>query len=447
MTDNSEAERALDPMLEPAIADHEARYPGERPDRQPVHTMYGGAHLFKPGTPAKLGELALRQMAAYAPDAEAFAAAVGLSGGDDLIETVYRRVSDKLASEPIEDFRIDFEDGYGIRADDEEDGHARQAGAAVAEAVRDGVLPAFTGIRVKALNREFHQRMRRTVGLFLEEVAGGLGSVPAGFLVTIPKIVVPEQVEFAARLLSEMESAVGIPEGSVGIEILIETPQAVFDAAGRAALPALVDAGEGRVVAAHFGPYDYTALLSITAAHQSVTHDVCQFALRMMQTSLAGTGIWIGDGATAIIPLPVHRPSGDEGLTEAQENENRAAVQHAWRIHYDHVWGALVNGIYQSWDLHPGHLPPRFAAVYAFFLQAREDAALRLTTFLEQAARATLVAGRFDDAATGQGLLNFFLRGFNCGALSRDEVRDLTGLEVEEMRSRSFREIVDLRRS
>src|SRR5690606_6792539 len=98
------------------------RYPGDSGARQPVHTVYGGAQLFTAETPKKLGELALRALDTYAPDATTFAEAIGISGS--LAPKVLERVRDKLAREPVEDFRIDFEDGYGNRPDDEEDGHA-----------------------------------------------------------------------------------------------------------------------------------------------------------------------------------------------------------------------------------------------------------------------------------------------------------------------------------
>src|SRR6185295_12442568 len=83
--------------------------------RQPVHVVYGGAHLFKSDTTRKLGALAERALAEYAPDVAAFAGALDIR--DDLAATVYQRVVEKLRREPIEDYRIDFEDGFGIRSD------------------------------------------------------------------------------------------------------------------------------------------------------------------------------------------------------------------------------------------------------------------------------------------------------------------------------------------
>ena len=104
-----------------------------------------------------------------------------------------------------------------------------------------------------------------------------------------------------------------------------------------------------------------------------------------------------------------------------------------------------MNGFYQGWDLHPAQLPTRYAAVYAFYLSARQAATVRLRNFIEKAAQATLVGDVFDDAATGQGLLNFFVRGLNAGALTLDEARE-TGLTREELQGRSFLKILEARR-
>jgi hypothetical protein len=122
------------------------------------------------------------------------------------------------------------------------------------------------------------------------------------------------------------------------------------------------------------------------------------------------------------------------------------AVHRVWQLSYRHIRHSLERAWYQGWDLHPGQLPVRYAAVYAFFLEGLDAASRRLKAFMEKAAQATLVGDVFDDAATGQGLLNFFLRGLNCGALNQDEVL-ASGLTLEELRSRSFRAIVESRRA
>ena len=107
---------------------------------------------------------------------------------------------------------------------------------------------------------------------------------------------------------------------------------------------------------------------------------------------------------------------------------------------------SLVTGFYQGWDLHPAQLPSRYAAVYAFFLEGLDAASERLTNFVQKAAQATLVGDVFDDAATGQGLLNYFLRAMNCGAITEDEAVEKSGLTLDELRGRSFVKILNGRR-
>jgi hypothetical protein len=226
---------------------------------------------------------------------------------------------------------------------------------------------------------------------------------------------------------------------------MIETPQSILAADGTSALRGLVAAGRGRVRGAHFGTYDYTALCGITAAWQHMRHQACDFAKHMMQVALAQSGVQLSDGATNVMPVPIHRASDGQPLTDAQMRENADAVHRAWRIHYDDAMHSLVNGFYQGWDLHPAQLPTRYTAVYAFFLSALPAATARLRNFVEKAAQATLVGDVFDDAATGQGLLNFFIRGLSSGALTLDEAR-ATGLSIKELQTRSFLRILEARR-
>ena len=439
MTESAEADRDLHAdLLEglaPALAEEARRYPGERARRQPVHTVYGGAHLFRATTARRLGEAALAALAEHAPDGAALAAALGGPAEPELADRVYERVVDKLRREPVEDFRIDFEDGYGPRSDDEEDGHAESAAREVARGAADGGLPPFVGIRIKPLTAELGRRALRTLDRFLATLVAEHKTVPELFVVTLPKVTLVEQVATLAKALARLEERLGLARGTVGVELMVETPRAIFAADGTVALPALVAAARGRCRGAHFGTYDYTASLGVTAAEQRMDHPVCDFAKQATQVALAGTGVHLSDGATNVLPVGPHR--GD-GLSAAQREENRAAVHAAWRLHAAHVRHSLVGGFYQGWDLHPAQLPSRFATVYAFFLGGAAAAGQRLRGFVESAARATLFGDVFDDAATGQGLLNFFLRATGCGALGEDEAERLSGLTAEELRGRSF---------
>jgi citrate lyase beta subunit len=435
--------------LSSALTEESRRYPGDGAARQPVHTVYGGAHLFRAATARRLGELARAALARHAPTAADLAAALGwaeLGVGEALAGRVYERVVEKLGREPVEDFRIDFEDGYGNRPDDEEDGDAEAAARQVARGMAGGSLPPFVGIRIKPLTAELNRRALRTLERFVDtlvEAAGG--ALPAGFAVTLPKVTLAAQVETLAVTLDRLERRHDLDRGAVRVELMVETPRSIFAPDGAAALPALVAAADGRCRGAHFGTYDYTAALGITAAHQRMDHPVCDFAKQVMQVALAGTGVWLSDGATNVLPVAPHRAADGTTLGGDEEAANRAAVHAAWRLHHRHVRHSLAGGFYQGWDLHPAQLPTRYAAVYAFFWSEAPSAGERLRGFIAQAARATLSGGVFDDAATGQGLLNFFLRAVGCGALSEAEARELSGLGEAELRSRSFVDILAVR--
>jgi citrate lyase beta subunit len=425
-------------------------YPGEPEARQPVHTVYGGAHLFRADSARRLGGLALAALDEYAPDGRTLHAALQMSvpSGDPVAfaDTVRARVVEKLKREPVEDFRLDFEDGYGHRPDDEEDGHAVSAAIEVGEALAQGTLPPFIGIRVKPLSAELHGRSLRTLDLFVTTLAAATKRrLPPAFLVTVPKIMAASQVAAVAAACTSLERRLKLKPGAIRLELMIETPQSILAPDGSSALRGFVAAGGGRVSGAHFGTYDYTALCGITAAWQHMRHDACDFAKHMMQVGLAQSGVQLSDGATNIMPVGPHRASAERPLTDAQRRENREVVHRAWKIHFDDATHSLVNGFYQGWDLHPAQLPTRYAAVYAFFLAARPAATARLRNFVDKAAQATLVGDVFDDAATGQGLLNFFARGLTSGALTLDEALE-TGLTPEELHGRSFLKILANRR-
>ncbi len=419
-------------------------YPGDSSRRQPVHTVYGGAHLFKSDTTAKLGTLALRALHQYAPEPGVFAQALGLP--ERLARPVYERVVEKLKREPVEDFRIDFEDGYGNRPDEEEDHHAVAAAEEVVKGLRHRALPPFLGIRLKPFSSELHARSARTLDLFVTSLVTKGKTLPANFAVTVPKLANARHAAAVARLLDVLEKRLRLARRAIPIELMIETTQSILTPDGRAAVLELARACDGRCRGAHFGTYDYTACCNVTASQQRMDHPVCDFAKHFMQVSLAGTGVTICDGATNVMPVGPHRAAPGGSLTSEQVHENVVAVQRAWKLHFDHVQHSLTHGYYQGWDLHPAQLPTRYAAVYSFFLDGLQAASVRLRNFIERAAQATLVGDVFDDAATGQGLLNYFLRGESCGAITEDEAR-AAGLSREELETRSFLKILEGRRA
>jgi citrate lyase beta subunit len=428
--------------LRDAQDDYARVYPGDSGARQPVHTVYGGANLFTSDTAKKLGAVALATLEANAPDPSTFGEALGLS--PTLAGKVYERVLAKLRTEPVEDFRIDFEDGYGNRPDEEEDGHAYAAAVEVGKGHAAGTLPPFIGIRIKPLSGELGARSLRTLDIFVTTLVGETrGALPPGFVVTLPKITSKAQVTTLVTVFDALEEKLGLDAGSLKLEFMVETTQCILDPSGRSMLPRLREEAGDRLTGAHFGTYDYTAGYDITAAHQRMRHPACDFAKHVMKVAFAGTGVALSDGATNIMPVGPHR---GKDLTEAQKKENQKVIHAAWKLSAEDIRHSLINGYYQGWDLHPGQLPVRYGTIYGFFLDGQVAASERLRNFVDKAAQATLVGDVFDDAATGQGLLNYFLRGIACGAIKEDEA-EATGLSLDEIRTRSFVKILAGRRA
>lgn len=449
-----------------------AIYRGDREDRQPIHTVYGGADLFKFDTGKTLGKIALRSFLHYAPNCIEFGRAFQLQGHEQfpseaaeiksLIKTlntstkeqlknhyagfahrIYHKVIDKLQHEGVEDFRIDFEDGFGNRSDKEEDDTAVFAAQEVAKGMAEKSLPPFIGIRIKPFTEELKERGLRTLDLFLTTLLkASNGKLPNNFVIMLPKVTIPAQIVALISFFEVFEHEFNLEYGSLKMEMMVETTQSIMDHNGTNPLYRFILASKGRCIATHFGTYDYTASNNITAKYQEMDHDVCDFAHYTTKVALAHTGIWLSDGATNTMPIGPHR--GD--LSVAQEAENKKVVHRAWLKGYGHIRHSLYKGLYQGWDLNPAQLPMRYTAVYAFFLESYDDAVLRLKTFIEKAAQATLIGDTFDDAATGQGLLNYFLKALNSGAITIDEVI-ATGLTIDEIRTRSFAKIIMDRRA
>ncbi|MEV0261866.1 aldolase/citrate lyase family protein [Streptomyces sp. NPDC050617] len=393
----------IDASLAETDADLARRYPGDPGTRQPVHTVYVPADAFTAGTLRTWGDRALAALDEHAPDAAALAAVLGTP--DELAEPVHERVRAKLEHEPVEDLRIDFEDGYGPRDDAEEDADAARAAELTAAACQDGTAAPYMGIRVKCMEAAVRDRSIRTLDIFLTGLmdAGGL---PAGLVLTLPKVSRPEQVAAMAHLAGEFEKARGLAAGRIGFEIQIETAQAVLGADGTATVARMIDAAQGRATALHYGTYDYSAACGISAAHQSLDHPAADHAKAVMQTAAAGTGVRLSDGSTNVLPV---------GAT--------GQVHDAWRLHHRLVRRSLARGYYQGWDMHPGHLPSRYAAVYAFYREGLEQAAARLVAYTHRTG-----GGVLDEPATARALSGYLLRGLDCGALDAGETARLTGL-------------------
>jgi citrate lyase beta subunit len=355
--------------LDVRLAGHDAflraRYPGERAGRQPVHTVYIPADRLDDFR--DWGAIATKAMDEHGfpwPDAE---------------------VRRKLAREPIEDLRVDLEDGYGVRDDDQEDAAVRRAATILAS----GPRPPFVGVRIKSLEAATRRRALRTLDLFLE-------SYQDMFHLTLPKVSGVEQVAALVTILEKLERGYGLPAGTLRFEIQIELPAAILAADGTATVSRLITAAAGRCTGLHYGTYDYSAAAGVAAAYQSMEHPAADHAKAVMQAAAAQTGVRLSDGSTNILPVGT-----------------RDEVHAAWQLHHRLVRRSLERGFYQGWDLHPAHLPTRYAATYAFFRDGRDAAVTRLRRYLERQE-----SGIADEPATARALAGYLLRGLDCGALT-----------------------------
>ncbi len=408
--------------------------------RHSVHSFYGGAHLFTAGTPDKLGKIALRYFQNYAPTPADLATSHGWTFDAETVERVHKRVAAKLETAAIEEYRIDFEDGFGDQDDATEDAEAdRTAREITILTASTDRVPGF-GIRIKPLERATAGRALRTLDIFLTALADDGAHPPPGFSITLPKVHVPVQVEVLADALAALESKLDFER--ITIELLAEDPRIFTGDPSEWGLAPFLRAGDQRVTSVHFGAYDYLSLHGVMARHQTLDHDAADLARGLVQLSLAGTGVELSDGATNVMPIGPHRsPTG-----ESEEAENRGVVIAAWREHAGKIERALRAGIFRGWDLHPGQLPARHATVQAFFLEVADEAAPRLKRFLENAGRGTVTSGTFDDAATISGLLQLFVRAAGSGALNTEEIQNLTGLTEAELDLGTLTGILRLRR-
>lgn len=406
---------AVDMLLADADARLASSYPGDSGTRQPVHTVYVPADRVTPDLARRWGAQARAALDEHAASPAAMAAATGMGGAE--VEEVWPLVLAKLADEPVEDLRVDLEDGYGSRPDDVEDHDVVAAVGAVADAVENGG-PAFWGIRFKSFESSTRHRGLRTLDLALGTVLAR-GPLPDGWVVTLPKVTSVDQVVAMAETCDRLERAYGLPNGRLRFEVQVETPQLILGADGRATVAPAVHAARGRCSALHFGTYDYTAALGIAAGEQAMDHPAADHAKAVMALAAAGTGVRLADGSTNVLPV------GD-----------RDTVHAAWALHTRLVRRSLTRGYYQGWDLHPAQLPSRYLATFAFFRRGLGDVAGRLAGYL-----GGVEGGVLDEPATAQALAGFLLRGAHCGAVRRDEIVGRVGVGFDAVEALARRRV------
>lgn len=429
----------LDAVLADADDALRTQYPGPPTGRFPVHTVYLPADRCTADDVRAFAATARKLLASYAPDAGELARATGESVDD--VAAVYDRLVAKLEQDPIEDLRADFEDGYGVRTDEVEDGHLDGVLAAFEELAAHDELPTWHGVRFKSFEAPTRARGVRT----LVEYARGAAQrgLLDGNVLTLPKVTSVDQVTAMNLACEALEQELQLPSGSVTFEIQVETPQAILAADGSASVAPMVHAAPGRVSSLVYGTFDYSAGLGIAAAYQALDHPAADHAKSVMQVAAAQTGTRICDGSTNVVAF------GDEASAHA-----------TWRLHSGLVTRSLIRGIYQGWDMHPGHLVSRYLANFLFFRRALPSAASRLAAYVQQtsggdvrdadperaqeARDASALQGAgdsqrqrsasiMDEPATAKMLAEALLRGVHCGAIGADEVESACGLTVSEL--------------
>ncbi|WP_310244104.1 DUF6986 family protein [Microbacterium sp. BE35] len=379
-------------------------YPGDDDTRQPVHTVYVAADRYAPALPREWGAAARDAVEAHG-GMEAVALDLGVP--ETFAADVATLVTAKLASEPIEDLRLDLEDGYGDRGDENEDADVRRAAGHLLDALAGGEAPPFFGIRIKGLERATRARGIRSLDLFLSTLLEA-GDLPKGVRLTLPKVTTVAQVEAMARLCDRLEQHHGLAARSLRFEMQVETPQIVLAADGTSPLARAIHASDGRVSGLHYGTYDYSAALGIAPAYQSLDHPAADHAKNVMQVAAAQTGVRLADGSTNVLPV------GDAD-----------AVRAAWRLSARLTRRSLERGFFQGWDLHPAQLVPRFVANALFYREGFAPAAARLRAYVDR-----VEGGILDEPATARALATFVARGVACGAVTEQELTDAAGLDL-----------------
>lgn len=409
------------------IEEESVRLAPKHPHKHPVHVMYGGAHLFNENTFAKIAQIARDALQFASPNAEALRQLVHDDWTEEFARDLHAKLEVKIQNSPLEDYRIDFEDGYGVRPDDEEDYHAANAGALLCRLAAQGKTPMSVGFRIKPLSAVAMRRSLRTLTLFVRSFfeAGGKDSGLKRMLVTLPKVINAEQPATLTEILEGFERQYDLAPGFFQVELLVESPEAFLALDGTIPLPSFVAATRGRCQSLHFGVYDFTSSLGIGSAGQAVDHLACDFARLWMQVlSGLAPGIGISDGIINRLPI-VPKNNNKETMDSFVDN---------WRYNYQQITRSLRLGYYQGWDLHPAQLPIRHAANYAFVLRELTPATARLKTFIEKSAQASHVGGLFDDRASVLGLINFFERGLASGVISESEM-DKKGVNLAGLKA------------
>ena len=306
----------VDALLVDADEAFAKQYPGTGSERGPIQTLYVAAGDFHDEYVREAGREAEQLLLEHA---EEF---LRVLGGDDAL---MGRVLDKLATEPVEDLRIDFAEP--ARDDATEEARISEAALAWGVAAEAGALGPCGGIRVPGLGAPDRTRSIRTVGRFLDV----LGEIPEGFVVTVPSVTTIAEIEAMVRLADLIEKDL---DGRLAFEVQLEGPQAVLGPQGSVLVSKMIHHAEGRLRSVHLVPDGFGG------------ERLADHALTLVRAATHGTGVRVADGSTLAVPPP-------------------ESVVDGWQTHLDGVRHALVRGFVQGRDSHSSQLPTRYAATFA----------------------------------------------------------------------------------
>ncbi len=359
---------------------------------RPFHVLYGGAQRFKAGTFAKMRGMALDFLLRHENAGFLF------ETDSEVAKPTLARARKKLSQQAIEDFRVDFEDGFGAIDAQTTKQEATRVGAVLAAECSARLVSPWIGLRIPPID------VNDVTLVVLDAFFAAYDSEwprdhHGRFAVTHPKVTSAQQLRLLAEALTAIESKRGWPAATLAIEAMYEVPTDTSEWNA---------ACDGRLRSIHFGAYDYLSALGVPPEDQCLVHPLATRAQCHLVERFHSTNISISDGATLAMPLGSAREIADAAATQRMQIRN-----------------ALTLGIQQGWDLHPHQVTVRACVWIEFFLKGEHKNAQRLQAFLQESGRVSRVGSQFDDSASARALVRFFERGHAFGAWSDDDLAAL----------------------
>jgi citrate lyase beta subunit len=406
----------LEQWLESAVSQVSALavIPSIQVTERRFHTFYGGAHLFKETTFSRMTQLGQQGFERFFATPKALGdwydlvfhvpadnvkiegalrqGSVGFSEAD--LTQLHTLLKACISRQFLEDYRIDFEDGYGVHEPTEELAQAERSAKVLAQVLASApsleALPNV-GIRLKPFSGGQAAHSVRLLGHFFETLQANvsLEKLPS-FWVTLPKCRMAAEGVKLAQLLESLEVALGLASNTFGMELMFETLEGIQALGNRDFvqhwLPEVADGCCQRPTALVLGTFDTCAEWGIASRNQGHQHPLMDY----VRLQALGWGNQIGAQVVDSITRTVPQLSMDgEPLA----------------VHGRHVAHSLALGVSAGWDIHPLQVLARHAVRLAMVFSGLSAALERLERFLTARTHASRVGAGFDDLATVRGLV------------------------------------------